>query len=98
MDRKDCILIISVHFFSPDHLPMRTGVRARGKRHPLLPERRHLDPVGATDVRAGAVPHPRQSGQRKGHVYGCRLQVGRLIRVQVRLYDRGQRDADVRRG
>ena len=77
---------------------MRTGVRAGGQRHPLLPERWHMDPVGASDVRACAVPNPRQPGQRKGHVHGRRLQVGRLIRVQVRLYDRGQRDADVRRG
>ena len=62
-------------------------LRAGGQRHPILPERRHLDPERAADLRPGPVSDSGQSGQRQGDVHGRGLQVGRFVRVQVRVHD-----------
>ncbi len=67
-------------------------LRAGGQRHPILPERRHLDPERATDLRPGPVSDSGQPGQRQGDVHGRGLQVSRFVRVQVRVHDCGRRD------
>ena len=62
-------------------------LRAGGQGHPVLSERRHMDPERAPDLRPGPVSDPRQSGQRESDVHGRGLQVRRFLRVQIRIHD-----------